>query len=64
MLVRYFICIHFHAPLPYFSKEDIMATASTPATITPEDRIAGWLAPGEFSVLEAVCDIDSLVFRT
>src|SRR5712692_5196371 len=33
-----------------------MAVTSSPATTTSEGRIAGWLTPDEFSILEAVCD--------
>jgi choline dehydrogenase-like flavoprotein len=33
-----------------------MPTALYPTTATAESRIAGWLTPNEFTILEAICD--------
>jgi choline dehydrogenase-like flavoprotein len=33
-----------------------MATTTSPQATTPESRIAGWLTPNEFAILEAVCN--------
>lgn len=32
-----------------------MAITSSPGTTTTESRVAGWLTPNEFAILEAVC---------
>src|SRR5437588_8595888 len=33
-----------------------MAVTSSSDTRTTQDRVAGWLSPEEFTILEAVCD--------
>lgn len=33
-----------------------MAITSQPATVLTEGLVAGWLTPGEFSILEAICE--------
>src|SRR5437016_1028167 len=38
-----------------FTKGTLMAVTSKPET-SVENRVAGWLTPEEFSILEAVCD--------
>src|SRR5215469_5870242 len=37
------------------SSGGIMTTTASPQATTPESRIAGWLTPNEFAILEAVC---------